>query len=124
MGKLISFSEFDGYLVAEKSKGNFYSGTILDTNIIVSLLYEIKSNHEEVVKFLDEKIIQNEITCFTNVVTTAEFINIYRRILLTEHLIDAVDNFSQLKLSKNSQYLIKRMYGDYKHRFEHEKKDL
>ena len=53
MGRLISFSEFDSYLAEEKSKKDFCPGTILDTNIIVSLLYEIKFNHDEVVNFLE-----------------------------------------------------------------------
>ena len=97
MGRLVSFSEFDDYY-AEIFKGQtFAKGAILDINILVSLMYEVKSNHEEVVEFLDSKIAGNEITCYTNVITTAEFINIFRRILLTEHLCDSIDEFSKLR---------------------------
>lgn len=54
----------------------------------------------------------------------AEFINIDRRILLTEHLSDAVDESSKIRMSKESRFLIKRLYGEYKYRFDHKKKDL
>lgn len=124
MGRLVAFSEFDNYYQKTFKDQSFAKGAILDTNILVSLMYEVKSNHEEVVDFLDNKIVANGITCYTNVITTAEFINIFRRILLTEHLCDSIDEFSKLKFPKSSQYLIKRLYGEYKHRFEHEKKDI
>ena len=124
MGKLVAFSEFDNYLDELKSSSEYWNGTILDTNIIVSALYEIKSNHDEIIDFLDQKIFGNDIQCFTNVVTTAEFLNVYRRILLTEHLVDAVDEFSKLKLSKSSKYLIKTTYGRCKERYKNEKRDL
>lgn len=124
MGRLVSFSEFDEYCEEVFRGQSFAKGTILDTNILVSLMYEVKSNHEEIVDFLDNKIVANEIACYTNVITTAEFINIFRRILLTEHLCDSIDEFSKLKFSKKSKYLIKRLYGEYKHRFDHEKKDI
>lgn len=124
MGRLVSFSEFDDYYTEIFKGQTFAKGAILDTNILVSLMYEVKSNHEEVVEFLDSKIAGNEITCYTNVITTAEFINIFRRILLTEHLCDSIDEFSKLKFPKKSKYLIKRLHGEYRYRFEHEKKDI
>ncbi len=124
MGRLVAFSEFNEYYNEISNNDSFVKGTVLDTNILVSLMYEVKSTHDEVVKFLDEQIVGNGITCYTNVITTAEFINIFRRILLTEHLCDSIDEFSKLKFPKKAQYLIKRLYGEYKHRFMHEKKDI
>lgn len=124
MGKLVPFSRFDEYLNDLKKKGKDASGKILDTNILVSLTYEVKANHEEIADFLDEKIYGNDIQCFTNVVTTAEFINVYRRILLTENLADAVDESSKLKLSKASKSIIRQRYGYYKNLQETQGKDL
>ncbi|OFZ46634.1 MAG: hypothetical protein A2417_15110 [Bdellovibrionales bacterium RIFOXYC1_FULL_37_79] len=124
MGRLISFSGFDAYYSKTSIESSFVNGTILDTNILISLMYEVKLTHDEIVNFLDEKIVGNGISCYTNVITTAEFLNIFRRILLTEHLCDSIDEFSKLNFPKKSKYLIKRLYGEYKHRFDHEKKDI
>jgi hypothetical protein len=41
-------SEFDSYYEA-MPKADFFPGAILDTNILISLSYEIKSKHEEVI---------------------------------------------------------------------------
>lgn len=124
MGVLVPFNEFDSYYATLSRSDNFAKGVVLDTNILLSLMYEVKSNHDEVVDFLDNKIIGNNFTCYTNVITTAELINIFRRILLTEHLCDSIDEYSKLKIPKSSKYLVKRLYGEYRHRFLHEKKDI
>ncbi len=124
MGKLISFSDFPSYYKDLKNSAKNANGTILDTNILVSLTYEIKANYDEITNFLDEQIYANDIQCYTNVITTAEFINIFRRILLTENLADAVDESSSWKLSKASKTLIKTKYHYYKKMQETQGKDL
>ena len=124
MGKLISFSDFPSYYKDLKNSGKNADGTILDTNILVSLTYEIKANYDEITNFLDEHVYANDIQCYTNVITTAEFINIFRRILLTENLADAVDESSSWKLSKASKTLIKTKYHYYKKMQETQGKDL
>ena len=66
MGRVIAFSEFDSYLRAIST--DFVNATILDTNILISLTYEIKSDFEEATEFLDT-LLERNFQIFTTVNT-------------------------------------------------------
>ncbi|MGK5082545.1 hypothetical protein WDW37_04500 [Bdellovibrionota bacterium FG-1] len=51
MGRVIPFSQFDKYLKAKSAEADYCPGTILDTNILISLTYEVKKDHDEVFNF-------------------------------------------------------------------------
>jgi hypothetical protein len=109
MGQVISFSEFDRYHGSiSDSKSSI--GTLIDTNILVSLSYEVKSNHEEVVGFFS-KIESLGIKYYATVNTKAEFLDFHRRLLMTENLRDMIDPSSKWKIASSAKAQIQVQSG-------------
>ena len=52
MGKVIPFSKFRAYLLQKQLETGFVPATILDTNVLISLTYEVKATHDEVIEIL------------------------------------------------------------------------
>jgi predicted nucleic acid-binding protein len=86
MGRVVRFSEFDEYLYNLKQNGTRVEGTILDANVIITLSYSPKKFHTRTYEFIKNKIQKNEIALYTTVNTTQEYLEFYRRLLLTEGL--------------------------------------
>lgn len=110
MGRVISFSEFDGYFANKQREADFYSGAIIDTNILISLTYELKSDHEEVFEFVSS-LDKFKIPYFTTVTTRSEYLDFYRRLILTENLLSIVDGTSPLKITTRERSEIKTKEG-------------
>lgn len=110
MGRVIPFSGFDRYFEEIQSRKEFCLGTILDANILISLSYDAKSNHDSMVKFFS-KLDQFNIPCFTTVTTRSEVLDFHRRLMLTEHLLDATKDGSPFKLTTRSRGEIKTKEG-------------
>ena len=109
MGRVIAYSEFESYLRGLE-KLHLTRGTILDTNILISLTYEVKSDHDEIVAFVD-KLIGQDFRLFTTVNTKSEFLDFHRRLIMTEHLIDMVGPDSSWKISKAALAQIQSQLG-------------
>ncbi len=110
MGRVIPFSEFENYYQKIQKSPGFVPGTILDTNVIVSLTYDIKSNHDEVVEFVD--LLQNhDFRTFATVTTKAEFLDFQRRLIMTEMLRDSLFSSSKLKLSQRAISAVQTVSG-------------
>ncbi|MBI4403837.1 MAG: hypothetical protein HY537_06740 [Deltaproteobacteria bacterium] len=105
MGRVIAFSEFDDYYDEVSRTPGFFNGALIDTNILISLSYEIKNGHEDTVDFFDS-ITACKTRYFATVNTKAEFIDFHRRLILTENLLDAVDQHSQWRISARARAAI------------------
>ena len=119
MGRVIPFTEFRSYLASIRSDGSVTRGTILDTNILISLTYEMKSNHEEVMAFLTECIAPERdrgFRLFTTVNTRSEFLDFNRRLLMTENLRDVIDEESIWKIPAKAKAQIQYQSGQLKRR--------
>lgn len=121
MGRVVSFSEFDSYYAEIRKRPSVVPGTIFDTNILISLTYEVKSNHEEVFDFFDECLVPERdkgFRFFTTVNTRSEFLDFNRRLLMTENLRDAIDDNSKWKIPAKAKTQIQYQSGQLKRREE------
>ena len=109
MGRVIAFSEFDSYLKSV-SQGDFAKATILDTNIMISLTYDVKKDYEEVCDFVDV-LLENEIQLFTTVSTKSEFLDFQRRLALTEDLRGMTESTSKWHISTTARAQIQSQSG-------------
>ncbi len=119
MGQVIPFTEFKSYFASTRSDGSVAQGTILDTNILISLTYEVKSNHEEVMAFLMgclAPVRDQGFRLFTTVNTRSEFLDFNRRLLMTENLRDAIDEGSPWKIPAKAKAHIQYQSGQLKRR--------
>lgn len=107
MGRVVRFSEFDEYLFNLKQNGIKAEGTILDANVIITLSYSPKKFHTRTYEFIKNKIQKNEIALYTTVNTTQEYLEFYRRLLLTEGLRTAIHPSSELDLPNKKKQAIR-----------------
>lgn len=112
MGRVIAFSEFTPYLKTIL-RGDYAQGTILDTNILISLTYEIKSDFDEVNDFVD-RLIDERFLLFTTVNTKSEFLDFQRRLFMTEHLRGSIESEAGWKISSASRAQIQVQSGQLK----------
>ncbi|HRK06598.1 MAG TPA: hypothetical protein PLZ57_02415 [Pseudobdellovibrionaceae bacterium] len=112
MGKVIPFSEIEFYLTSIE-KSNAPKGTILDTNVLISASYDVRDSHAQITEILD--ILQyKSYRIFATVNTRSEYLEFQRRLILTESLLDLVDEFSIAKLPKNARARIQTLKGSLK----------
>ena len=120
MGRVISFSDFKNYYREIQDPPGLSQGTILDTNILISLTYEVKVNHEEVFDFFEQCLVSKRaegFRFFTTVNTRSEFLDFNRRLIMTENLRDIVSDSSfPLRLSSASKTQIQYQSGQLKRR--------
>lgn len=109
MGRVIPFSEIESYL-SFIEKIDFYKGTILDTNILISAGYEMRDSHHEVVNLWTTLQLKNY-RLFATVNTRAEYLEFQRRLILTENLFDMVDQDSRVKMSSRAKAKIQTLKG-------------
>ncbi len=60
---------------------------MIDTNLLIAATYEFDENYEKTKEFL-ELIFENQLPLYCNVNVKAEFLEIHRRIIFTEAIID------------------------------------
>ena len=120
MGRVISFSDFKSYYREVKDLSEYSNGSILDTNILISLTYEVKANHEEVFDFFEKELAPRRadgFRFFTTVNTRSEFLDFNRRLIMTENLRDlVVDSRSPLRLSAAAKAQIQYQSGQLRRR--------
>src|SRR4051812_42297086 len=109
MGKVIPFSEAPAYLKSLRDKGAVQA-TILDTNVLVTAGYNVREGHDDVKRLLDA-LTSNDYRLLATVNTKAEFLEFQRRLILSENLLDAVDEFSKLKIPKSAKAKIQSLKG-------------
>jgi predicted nucleic acid-binding protein len=76
---------------------NMRTGLIIDTNVLIAATYEFDNAHEEAYEFLSLAV-EQEIPLHCNVNIRAEFLEIHRRIIFTEALLDFEDEMDKKKL--------------------------
>jgi predicted nucleic acid-binding protein len=76
---------------------NLKLGMMIDTNLLVAATYDFDENNEKTKEFL-ELIFENEIPLYCNVNVKAEFLEIHRRIIFTEAIIDFAQAIDIVKL--------------------------
>lgn len=119
MGLVIPFSEFASYYEEVRRRHAFARGTIVDTNILISMTYEVKANHEEIVGFFDQFLkieCDNHFKLFTTVNTRSEFLDFNRRLFMTERLRDLADEASKYKITSRAKTQIQYQSGQLKRR--------
>jgi hypothetical protein len=87
MGQVVRFSEFD--------------------NVIITLNYEPKRFHTRTFDFIKNKIQKEGISLYTTVNTTQEYLEFYRRLLMTEGLRTAIHPTSGIDLPNRKKQAIK-----------------
>lgn len=122
MGRVISFSEFREYFKSALQQPDVNNAAILDTNILIALSYEINRLHDEVIEFFRGSLMPeqvNNMRLFTTVNTRAEFLDFYRRLLMTEQLRDLVAESSSVRISAKAKAQIQYQSGQLKRREQH-----
>ena len=120
MGQVISFSEFSSYYSDLQKKPDYFPATILDTNILIALTYEVKSSHEEIFDFFEQHLIPRRdqgVRLFTTVTTRSEFLDFNRRLIMTEKLRDLVE-MPKIKITARAKAQIQYQSGQLKRREE------
>ncbi len=112
MGRVIPFSEIESYL-ASIEKSDTHKGAILDTNVLISASYDIRASNSEIVDVWD-LLLRKNYRLFVTVNTRSEYLEFQRRLILTERLLDMVDEFSKVKLHKNAKAKIQALKGSLK----------
>lgn len=89
---LISTDELKNLI---QSNPNFKNGCILDTNILISAILSIDPMNEDAEEFI--QVLKNlEIPAYTNVNIRAEFLEIQRRVLMAECLIEFYESHIEI----------------------------
>ncbi|MFZ3229022.1 MAG: hypothetical protein WA160_02365 [Pseudobdellovibrio sp.] len=84
MSEVLGYSEF---LTTLNKKPSLKHGLIVDTNVLISATYDSDKFFEPTTQFFDY-LAEHEIPIYCNVNVRAEFLEIHRRIIFTEALID------------------------------------
>lgn len=84
MSTILSYSSF---LTTLNRKESLKLGLVVDTNILISATYDADYFFEPATQFF-EYLAENSIPIYCNVNVRAEFLEIHRRIIFTESLID------------------------------------
>ncbi len=87
MGQALPFSQIDTYLSGLQSD---VQGCIVDTQFLVAIIYPLHKFNVDA-DFLFKKLAQYEVPIFTTVTTRSEFIDIQRRIIITEALMNMLN---------------------------------
>jgi predicted nucleic acid-binding protein len=70
-----------------KKQESLKTGLIVDTNVLISATYEPDLLHDDTIEFLD-LVMEQQIPLYCNVNVKSEFLEIHRRIIFTEALLD------------------------------------
>lgn len=119
MGQVIAFSEFADYYEPLREHGEFVQGTIIDTNILIALTYEMNVNSEAALRFFETFLEPEQdkgLRLFTTVNTRSEYLDFYRRLIMTENLRDVVDENSLWKTPAKARAQIQYQSGILKRR--------
>jgi hypothetical protein len=119
MGRVIAFSEFAAYYEPLRERGGFKQGTIIDTNVLIALTYEVSANNEEALEFFESAIAPEQergLRLFTTVNTRSEYLDFYRRLIMTENLRDMAEANSSWKLPAKARTQIQYQSGILKRR--------
>lgn len=91
---LWGYSELDTLL---KAYPNAKKGFLIDTNILVAATYDLDKYNEIAVNFIDS-LADREIPLYCNVNIRSEFLEIHRRIVISESLLDFEEKCNKAKL--------------------------
>ena len=122
MGRIVCFSEFDGYLEDLKKRGRI-EGAILDTNVIITLSYPAKKFHNSVSDFISNKITKEKINLYSTINTKQEYLEFHRRLLMTEGLRTIVRPESHVNLPPEKRQLIEKQLGSLEKSVQKEKRE-
>jgi hypothetical protein len=110
MSRIIPFSRLRDYFESGSRTPSFVPGVILDTNVLITMSYEVKPLHEEVIELLDT-LEPFEPRFFATVTTKSEYLDFYRRLAMTEILRGAVRPESIVRLTARAKAAIQTVSG-------------
>jgi len=104
MGFALPFSQIDVFL---KELGGEIPGCIVDTNFLIATTYE---NHpfSNDAEFLFEKMAEHQVPIYSTVTTRSEFLDVWRRIIITEALMGMLAKNSNWRLTKKVKAVLKK----------------
>ena len=91
---LWGYSELDALLTTHP---NSKKGFLIDTNILVAATYDLDKYNEIAVNFIDS-LSERQIPLYCNVNIRSEFLEIHRRIVISESLLDFEEKCTKAKL--------------------------
>ena len=112
MGSVIPFSQAQKYVKSLTGDGHAVRA-IIDTNVLIAGTYEINKAHETVSELLDG-FTKLGVEFYATVNTRSEFMEFHRRLMLTEVLLDLIDEHSNAKISNPARSEIKTAYASIK----------
>jgi hypothetical protein len=87
----------------------------LDTNVLIAASYEIKDSHDEITELIHRLEVLG-VERYATVTTKSEFMEFYRRLMLTEALVDLLDQESKVRVPKAALEEIRKAYLSLKSR--------
>ena len=112
MGRVLPFSQASDFVRTITAKGRS-ARAILDTNILIASTYEISKDHE-IVSPLLVSLAKLGVEFYATVNTRSEFMEFHRRLVLTEVLLDLIDEHSKTKIPNAARSEIKTAYASVK----------
>ena len=104
--KLYAFSDLSTF----KNLDLFSHGAVIDTNLLIAGAYELHHFHEDSFD-LFETLARFKIPLYTTVTVRTEYIDFFRRVRVTEALMDIYSNTKKFKLSKRVKEELKKHYA-------------
>lgn len=92
MDPVVGYSEFTKQL-----DEGLKSGVIADTNLLIAATYDLDSANSDAIQFLDI-LSEHRVPIFCNVNVRSEFLEIHRRIIFTEALLDFESHVNKAKI--------------------------
>lgn len=112
MGSVVPFSQAKKFVQSLVTDAHVVRA-ILDTNILIAGTYEISKEYEPVSALLDT-LKKLGVEFYATVNTRAEFMEFHRRLMLTEVLLDLIDEHSKIKIPNAAKSEIKTAYASIK----------
>lgn len=111
MGNVIAFSDLPNYLnnLANKVPPELRA-TVLDTNIVISWMYDQRDDNKAVTKIL-ELLSKGGYRFFATVNTKSEFLEFHRRLQLTESLLSFVKEEAKFRVPTKARALLSSLRG-------------
>lgn len=107
--KIIYFDDFEKQILSDD---NLKSGVITDSNIIFAASYELDLFYEDAA-FILNILSKHDIPVYTNINVRSEFLELHRRVLIAESLIDLYEDYGSV-LNPELQHQLKSHRTSYR----------
>lgn len=106
MGRAVPFSEVDDFFKSVDPS----QGCLADTNFLIAVSDKDHHFYDDA-QFLFEKLVEYKVPIYVTVTVRSEFIDFYRRVKITEALMDMLAPLSKWKISSSVREVLKSQRG-------------